>query len=198
VVPTGIEPPLEGSIVARAQGYDLFEVAGWQPRVSVVPNFRVVPSETGALRTVLPPSFDPAAIAVVERDPGIEPTPEAQPGTATYRESSPESVQIDVRATAPSIVVVRTVYDDGWHATVDGGPAEVIPTDGFLQGVAVPAGDHEVRLTYRDASVTSGIRAGVVAWGTLALAGLVALALERRRGRAVRPTPPPADEARPR
>ena len=67
-----------------------------------------------------------------------------------------------------------------------------------VEGVAVPAGDHEVRLTYRDASVTSGIWAGVVAWGTLVLVGLVALALERRRGRAVRPTPPPADEARPR
>jgi len=198
VVPTGIGPPLAGSIVARAQGYDLFEVAGWQPRVSVVPNFRVVPSETGALRTVLPPSFDPAEIAVLERHPGIEPTPEAEPGSATYREASPESVQIEVRATAPSIVVVRTVYDDGWQATVDGVPAPVIPTDGFLQGVAVPAGDHEVRLTYVDASVASGVRVGIVAWGTLALAGLVALVAERRRRRAVSSTPPPAGEAPPR
>jgi len=198
VVPTGIAPPLAATLVDRAQGYDLFEVAGWQPRVSVVPNFRVVPSATGALRTILPPSFDPAAIAVLERHPGIEPTPEARPGTATYRESSPESVQVDVRATAPSIVVVRTVYDGGWKATVDGTPATVLPTDGFLQGVAVPAGDHEVHLTYVDDSVTSGVRVGIVAWGALALAGLVALAAERRRRRAIRPTPPPAGEAPPR
>ncbi len=198
VVPTGIEPPLGGTVVARAQGYDLYEVDGWQPRVSVVPNFRVVPSETGALRTILPPSFDPGSIAVLERDPGIEPTPEAEPGSATYSESSPEEVRIDVEAPSPSIVVVRTVYDDGWHATVDGAPAEVIPTDGFLQGVPVPAGEHEVRLTYRDAAVSSGVRAGTVAWGTLAVAGLVALVAERRRRRAVSSTPPPAGEALPR
>ncbi len=198
VVPTGIEPPLGGTVVARAQGYDLYEVDGWQPRVSVVPNFRVVPSETGALRTILPPSFDPGSIAVLERDPGIEPTPEAEPGSATYSESSPEEVRIDVEAPSPSIVVVRTVYDDGWHATVDGAPAVVIPTDGFLQGVPVPAGEHEVRLTYRDAAVSSGVRAGTVAWGTLAVAGLVALVAERRRRRAVSSTPPPAGEALPR
>jgi len=64
--------------------------------------------------------------------------------------------------------------------------------------VAVPAGDHEVHLTYVDDSVTSGVRVGIVAWGALALAGLVALAAERRRRRAIRPTPPPAGEAPPR
>jgi hypothetical protein len=198
VVPTGIRPPLEGTVVARTQGYDLFEVDGWQPRVSVVPTFRVVPSETGALRTILPPSFDAGSIAVLERDPGIAPTPEAEPGSATYAESSPEEVRIDVDASAPSIVVVRTVYDDGWRATVDGAPAEVIPTDGFLQGVAVPAGEHEVRLTYRDDAVSTGLRAGIVAWGTLAVAGLVALVAERRGRRVVSSTPPPAGGARPR
>ncbi|HWC70111.1 MAG TPA: hypothetical protein VG993_03010 [Actinomycetota bacterium] len=196
VVPTGIEPPLDGSVVARAQGYDLFEVTGWQPRVSVVPNFRVVPTETGALRTVLPSSFDPAALAVLERDPGVEPTPEAEAGDATYRETSPESVTIDVRATAPSIVVVRTVFDDGWQATVDGQPAEVIPTDGFLQGVAVPSGDHQLRLTYRDPAVSAGVRAGIVGWGALALAALVASFVQRRRARTVSSKRPPGAGAR--
>jgi hypothetical protein len=182
--------------VARAQGYDLFEVTGWQPRVSVVPNFRVVPTETGALRTVLPSSFDPAALAVLERDPGVEPTPEAEAGDATYRETSPESVTIDVRATAPSIVVVRTVFDDGWQATVDGQPAEVIPTDGFLQGVAVPSGDHQLRLTYRDPAVSAGVRAGIVGWGALALAALVASFVQRRRARTVSSKRPPGAGAR--
>jgi hypothetical protein len=198
VVPTGIDPPLEVTLVDREQGYDLVEVAGWQPRVSVVPNFRVVPSAVGASRTILPASFDPASLAVVERDPGIEPTPDAEPGTATYRETTPESVLIDVRATASSVVVVRTVYDDGWRATVDGEPAEVIPTDGLLQGVVVPAGDHELRLTYRDPAVTSGVRAGLIAWGSLALLALVALATERGAARALRPRWPPGAGAPPR
>ena len=104
----------------------------------MVPNFRTVPTVTGALRTILPPTFDPSRLAVVESYPGIEPTPDAKPGEATYREDAPEDVHIDVRATAPSIVVVRTSFDAGWQATVDGEPAEAVPVDGFLQGSRSP------------------------------------------------------------
>jgi hypothetical protein len=200
VVPTGIAPPLDGVVVARAQGYDLVEVEGWQPRASVVPSFRVLSTATGALRTILPPSFDPARLAVLERDPGIEPTIDAEPGRARYSESSPESVTIDVHATAPSIVVVRTTFDDGWRATVDGRPAQVLPTDGFLQGVAVPSGDHEVRLTYVDEAVNAGTRAGIVAWSALlaAIVGAIVADMWRRRGPPLSERRPPGDEARPR
>ncbi|MDH5224360.1 MAG: YfhO family protein, partial [Actinomycetota bacterium] len=107
-----------------------------------------------------------------------------------YREISPEQVRIAVRATAPSIVVVRTTFEDGWRATVDGVEESVLPVDGFLQGVAVPAGEHEVRLTYRDPAVSAGVRAGLVAWTTLALAGLAAFGVERRRARLSRPATP--------
>jgi hypothetical protein len=147
----------------------------------VVPDFRVVPTETGALRTILPASFDPARLAVLERDPGIAPDPNAEPGDATYRERTPERVTVDVTAAAPSILVIRTSYDDGWEAMVDGDPADVLPADGFLQGIAVPAGDHVVELTYRDEAVTTGMRAGVVAWAGLVLAGGIAWFIERRR-----------------
>lgn len=198
VVPTGVGSPLEGDVVDRAQGYDLVEVQGWQPRVSVVPNFRTVPTVTGTLRTILPPTFDPARLAVVESYPGIEPTPDAGPGEATYREDAPEDVRIDVRATAPSIVVVRTTFDDGWEATVDGEPADVVPVDGFLQGVAVSAGEHDVRLTYRDAAVSAGVRAGLTAWTALALSALIAFFVERLRARRVTPTTTLGDAARPR
>ena len=181
VTPTRIPVPLEGTVVDRADGYDLFEVAGWQSRASVVPNFRVVTSAVGALRTVLPPSFDPGRLAVLERDPGIEPTPDAGPGTATYAERDPDHARIAVSATAPSIVVVRTSYDDGWTATVDGAHAGVLPVDGFLQGVAVPAGEHDVELTYRDDAVTTGVRAGVIAWGLLLALIASSWLIERRR-----------------
>ena len=201
VVPTGIATPLPGRLVDRSDGYDLVELDGWQPRASVVPNFRVVPSVTSARRTILAPSFDPAELAVLERSPGITPTSGAEPGTAAYSETSPESVLIDVQATAPSIVVVRTTFDEGWQATVDGEPATVMPVDGFLQGVAVESGDHEVRLTYRDDAVRAGVRAGIAAWALLALAALAAWALRRR---SVKPGDPritqstPGDGARPR
>ena len=133
VTPTGIPVPLDGRVVDRAQGHDLVEVDGWQPRASVVPNFRVVPSVTAALRTVLTPRSIPAG-SPCSRAIRIEPTPDATPGAATYTERDPEHVRLSVRATAPSVAVIRTTYDDGWTATVDGETATPLPVDGFLQG----------------------------------------------------------------
>jgi len=93
---------------------------------------------------------------------------------------------------------VRTTFDDGWEATVDGEPTAVVPVDGFLQGVAVPSGEHDVRLTYRDAAVSAGVSAGLAAWTALALIALMAFLVERLRARRVRPMATPDDAARPR
>ena len=127
------------------------------------------------------PGFDPARLAVVEHDPGITQSPRAQPGTATYQELRPEDVVVTVHATVPSIVVVRNNYDPGWSATVDGAPATVLATDEFRQGVAVGAGDHVVRLTFRDPSIGKGLRDSAIVWGLLALGIGAALVRERRR-----------------
>jgi hypothetical protein len=192
VVPTGITPPIAGDVVDRAQGYDLVELDGWQPRASVVPAWRVVPSLAGTLRTILPPTFDPARLAVLESDPGIDPAQggDLEGGTATYDETDPEHVTVQVEARAPSIVVVRTSFDEGWSASIDGRPADVVPVDGFLQGVAVRAGSHEVQLAYRDAAVSRGVTAGLVAWGGLAIAFVLTWSLGRaRRSRRAAPLP---------
>ncbi|MGZ8629434.1 MAG: hypothetical protein ACXWZF_00500 [Actinomycetota bacterium] len=195
IVPTGITSPLAGEVVDRAQGYDLVEIEGWQPRASVVSAWRVVPSITGALRTVLPPTFDPARLAVLESDPGIDPIEDADPGrgTASYEETDPEHVVIRVETEAASIVVVRTTFDEGWSAFVDGRSADVLPVDGFLQGVAVPAGSHDVRLVYRDEAVSQGATAGLLAWGGLTIAFVLTWLLERAR-RSRRATRPPTPE----
>ncbi|HVF08411.1 MAG TPA: hypothetical protein VNC60_07540, partial [Actinomycetota bacterium] len=183
VVPTGVPAPLDGSIVDRADGYDLVQLEGAQQRASVVTDFRIVDSPADALRAIMPTSFDPARIAVLERDPGIEPTSGAEPGVAAYSETEPEHVSIEVTATAPSIVVVRTSFDEGWSATVDGRPTPVLPVDGFLQGVAVTAGTHRVEMTYRDDAVTRGVQLGVAAWLLLGTGGAIVLLSERRRVR---------------
>jgi uncharacterized membrane protein YfhO len=97
----------------------------------------------------------------------------------------PEDVSISASVSAPSVVVVRNAWDGGWSATVDGRPAPVLRADYFLQGVAIPAGKHEIRLTYRDPMIGRGLALSALAWlGWLAgLAG--AVIGERRRAKPV-------------
>ncbi len=173
--------------MASADDYDLVQVYGWEPRVSLVHTWTQVDRPADALDGVLAPSFDPAQLAYVEQDPGIPATPDAAPGSAVYREITPEDVRITVDTATPALVVVRNSYDAGWSATVDGRPAPLLATDYLVQGVAVPAGRHEIRLVYRDDAVIRGALAGIVVWFTLLVSILAALLLERRSRR--RPDP---------
>ena len=190
IAPRGITPPVRGVVVESERGYELHEVAGWQPRVSVVTDWTVVPGGVEALRVVLEPGFDPGTMAVVEGDEGSAgPASPGSPGRAIHREVSPEDVHITAGATAPSIVVVRNAWAQGWSATVDGRPAPVLRTDYFLQAVPVPAGSHEIRLTYRDPMIGRGLALSGMVWLAL-LAAFAAAALAGRRRRRTAPEPP--------
>jgi hypothetical protein len=186
IVPVGQElpPSLTGITIAKADGYDLVQVDGWEPRVSVIPSWTVTSGPVAAFRAILAPGFDPATRAVLETDPGIRVAQGAAAGSATYTELAPEDVRVSVDAPAPSIVLIRNNWDAGWSATVDGRPASVFPTDAFRQGVAMNAGRHEIRLTYRDPTIGRGIAASAVVWSLWASAVVAAAALRRRRSRA--------------
>ena len=180
VVPTGVEAVPEGRVVADADDYDLVQVYGWEPRVSLVHTWTDVDRPTDALNGVLDPSFDPAQLAYVEQDPGIPATPDAATGSWVYREITPEDVRIAIDTPVPALVVVRNSYDAGWSATVDGRAAPLLATDYLVQGVAVPAGTHVVRLLYRDDDVTRSAFAGLVVWAMLLTSIPAAVLLERR------------------
>ncbi|MBA3689891.1 MAG: hypothetical protein H0W82_00575 [Actinobacteria bacterium] len=188
IVPKGVTPPVFGRAVARAGGYDLMEVYGWEPRASTVPAWTVAGSSAQAFDRILQPGFDPARTSVLEQDPGWLPVAGAVPGDAAYSESDPEHVRVQVVASAPSVVVVRNSFDEGWSATVDGRGAPVLPVDGFLQGVFVQTGRHEVRLTYRDPSIGRGLAVSAAVWSLLLAALLGCLLTERRSMKA---GPPP-------
>jgi hypothetical protein len=188
IVPVGQElpPSLTGVTIAKADGYDLIQVDGWEPRVSVVPSWTIARGPVAAFRGILSPAFDPATRAVLETDPGIRQGPQVGAGArgASYSEVQPEDVRVSVDAAAPSIVLIRNTWDAGWSATVDGRPAPVLAADAFRQGVAVTAGHHEIRLTYRDPTIGRGIAASTVVWSAWAAAVAVAILLRRRRARA--------------
>ena len=183
IVPEGTEPVPAGRVVASADDYDLVQVYGWEPRASLVHTWTVVGRPADALDGVVADGFDPARSAYLEQDPGIPQTQDAASGTVAYREITPEDASVVVDTPSSALVVVRNSYDEGWSATVDGRPAPVLAADYLIQGVPVPAGRHEIRLTYHDPDVSRGVLAGGIAWIILLAAIPAAMLWERRRRR---------------
>lgn len=91
-------------------------------------------------------------------------------------DASPEALTVAVPARHPTTVPVALGYSPGWSARIDGAPARTgQDVDGILT-VAVPAGPHEIELTWSEPS-GHGIGRWISAGAVLVLVGV------RARGR---------------
>ena len=93
-----------------------------------------------------------------------------------------QTVDADIEAAAPSLVVVAQSYYHDWLARVDGAPAPLLEADHAFQAVEVPAGRHHVRLFYRDAAFRKGALISIVS-GTICVLALVLAAVAGKKSR---------------
>ncbi|MFP8881784.1 MAG: hypothetical protein VCE43_21110, partial [Myxococcota bacterium] len=134
---------------------------------------------------------EPPAAVAQQRDVGviacIDPSASSvasSPGSVVRIQIEPGEIDLEASLRGPEqglLLVSQSDYP-GWMAEIDGKPAPIVRTFGFLQGVWVPPGDHEVRLVYRPASFLVGVGLALIA-----AAGLIAgWYLERKRELAAR------------
>lgn len=69
-------------------------------------------------------------------------------------------------------------YDKGWHATIDGAPAEIIRSGGMML-LRVPKGEHDIRFLYHTPGLRPGAVVSAVSWA--AFAGVCICAAVKRR-----------------
>jgi prepilin-type N-terminal cleavage/methylation domain-containing protein len=171
--------------------------------VAQVPNWnmQVVECDPGAMRAFVTPSiqvsrdpvdlawqrealFDPALpddIARVAAMPAISgrPGPPAEP-VSRIIEDGATTVVVEASARQPAMLVLRDSYDPSWTATVDGMPAEIARVNGLYRAVALPAGAHVIRFSYRPRDLA----AGLIISAMTAVVLMFSLAASRRRRRA--------------
>jgi uncharacterized membrane protein YfhO len=107
------------------------------------------------------PSFDPARQAVVSSDQSPVSSLsvsqslslKSQVSITTYQ---PEHIELTVDAAAPALLILTDTYYPGWQATLDGEPVTIHQTDVLFRGVFVPAGEHQVVMTFAPKSWERG------------------------------------------
>jgi hypothetical protein len=89
--------------------------------------------------------LDPSKKAVVEA-----PAREIHPQGAELRITNyePGSYVIETQAPAEFLLKLAVPYHPGWHASIDGNPADILAVDEALCGVFVPAREHRVEFRY--------------------------------------------------
>ena len=80
-------------------------------------------------------------------------------GTITLTKYSPNDLSYLFDSPSEQLVVFSEMWygpDLGWEVTIDGAPAELIRTNYLLRGLRVPAGQHEIQMSFRPSSYSTG------------------------------------------
>lgn len=75
-----------------------------------------------------------------------------------------KTMDAEVDAAEPSLVVIAQTYFHNWCALLDGQPVKLLRANLGFQAVQVPAGRHQLHLVYRDIEFEIGAVVSFVAW----------------------------------
>jgi hypothetical protein len=114
-----------------------------------------------------------------------------QPATGGHVSSQSRGVagsyDLVVSDTTASTLVARITDVPGWHASIDGKAASLHGFGGIMQSLAIPAGQHEIKLWYEPRTLFDGVLVALAAALALALLGIISM--RRATGR-----PEPIDD----
>lgn len=158
--------PLEGGQTAPIQNPYCLGNAWFVDEVNYVNNAN---EELEAVKT-----FHPRRTAVVDKR-FAEVIGQATPdSTATIRMTAytPNRLTYETQATKNGVVVFSEIFYPGWTATIDGKTVELGRADYVLRAMQVPAGKHQIVLTFDPQSIHTTETVAYIALGLLLL-GLI-------------------------
>jgi hypothetical protein len=77
---------------------------------------------------------------------------------------SNQTVDIEVEAQEPSLVVVAQTYYHDWRAFVDGQPTKLLRANDAFQAVQIEQGKHHIHFFYKDRAFEIGAMISIFAW----------------------------------
>lgn len=76
-------------------------------------------------------------------------------GSVSLQQYAPNDLKYTIESAKGGLVVFSEIYYPGWTVTIDGKLAELGRVNYVLRALKVPAGKHEVQMTFRPASITT-------------------------------------------
>ena len=93
----------------------------------------------------------------------------------------PNELKYETESGKGGVVVFSEIYYPGWTATIDGNPAELGRVDYVLRALKVPAGKHQIVLTFKPKSINTTETIAYIAGVVLLLALLMVCYVEWKK-----------------
>ncbi len=157
--------------IYRDNYYEVFVNEKALPRAFLASAYSVADKDKNIIDTLYQKEFDPRETLVLEREPLLK--PQSGEGSVKIMKYTANEVVLQSKSTVPKLLFLSDVYDNGWQATIDGQKTRIDRADYDFRVVALPAGEHTVRMVYWPKSFVIGL------W--LAGTGVVLLLILTRR-----------------
>jgi hypothetical protein len=158
----------------------IYEVRDALPRAYVVHRTRVVTDDEAALAAMADPAFEPGQEALLAAGQALQEAPLAPPEVRVTA-YAPEAIAIQATLESPGYLILSDAWYPGWRATVDGERAVIERANTMFRAIYLPAGAHEVHLTYHPVSFYAG-----AATSALVLLGMASAVVQMVRARGAR------------
>ncbi|MEK7141532.1 MAG: YfhO family protein [Patescibacteria group bacterium] len=155
--------------IYRNKHYQIYENSRVLPRAFLASSFLVRSDDQSILDALYSERFDPKDTVVLEQEPVLLPL--SGEGSVDIVKYTANEVVLQSKSAVPKLLFLSDVYDKGWHATVDGHDARIDRADYDFRAVAVPGGEHTVRMVYWPKSFGYGL--WMAATGVILLIGLI-------------------------
>jgi membrane protein YfhO len=151
-----VRSPALRTMARSGEGVEVYEVRDPQPRAFVVGAVVYAASEAEVLRLLTAPDFDAANQAVVETADLRLPADASSSTNVRVVDRTNTNLTLNASLARPGLLVVSEGYYPGWQAEVDGVAAAIVPTNGMMRGVVLPAGEHRIVFRFRSRAIAAG------------------------------------------
>jgi hypothetical protein len=130
----------------------------------VVPDWRVAEAEMGSGS-----NFHERVLLEAGMAPDFKTSTGLRAGSVEITGFDHERITVRSHEDRPGILVLSEAWYPGWRATTNGTDATVVPVNGWMRGVVVPAGSSESVFSYRPQSLATGMWISLLGAGALAM-----------------------------
>ena len=150
------------------------------PRAFVVHEAHIAPDDHETIAVMHHPGFDPQRAVVLSEEPALKPETSHGIDAVEIVAYDPERVVLTVDAASNGYLVLTDTYYPGWEAEIDGQNVPIHRANLTSRAIAVPAGRHDVVLSYRPRTFFIGTAISLATL-LLVVAGLIWTVLRRPR-----------------
>lgn len=167
-------PRYQPVFTSSVDGQMVLENRNVLPKAWLVEKVEVVPATEKRLAMLKSQDFNPARVALVERQPLLQLSQQFEPrlSRVVLQRFNPNLLSFEVNAASNSLLVLGEKYHKGWNASVDGKPVDIERVNHILRGVYLTPGKHTVEFRFDPLPFKVG---KWLTLGSFALFGIVAV-----------------------